>query len=152
MQCRISPRYRIGASARRLACRFPLLLAGAAASCTALTAVLAISQSAVPPGGALRTDKVNLPNAINQPPDANARMEMREQTGAGQSFAAMNAVRRKQISDDSARLLKLAAELKAEVDKSTKDTLSLNVIRKADEIERLAHGVKEKMKLTAAGN
>jgi hypothetical protein len=32
------------------------------------------------------------------------------------------------------------------VDKSTKDTLSLDVVKKADEIEKLAHSVKEKMK------
>jgi len=30
--------------------------------------------------------------------------------------------------------------------------LSLNVIRRADEIERLAHNVKEKMKLTVGTN
>ena len=41
--------------------------------------------------------------------------------------------------------------LKAEVDKTNKDMLSLNVIRKADEIEKLAHNVKEKMKLTVGG-
>jgi hypothetical protein len=69
-----------------------------------------------------------------------------------QNFDATNAERRKQIADDSARLLKLATDLKAEVDKTTKDTLSLNVIRKADEIEKLAHGVKEKMKVTTGAN
>jgi hypothetical protein len=42
--------------------------------------------------------------------------------------------------------------LKAEVDKTNKDMLSLNVIRKADEIEKLAHDVKEKMKLTIGGS
>jgi hypothetical protein len=68
------------------------------------------------------------------------------------SFDAANTERRKQIADDSARLLKLATDLKTEVDKTTKDTLSLNVIRKADEIEKLAHGVKEKMKLTTGAN
>lgn len=73
------------------------------------------------------------------------------QTGQ-QTFDAANTERRKQIADDSARLLKLATDLKAEVDKTTKDTLSLNVIRKADEIEKLAHTVKEKMKLTAGTN
>jgi hypothetical protein len=72
---------------------------------------------------------------------------------AGQpNFEAANAERRKQIADDSARLLKLATDLKAEVDKTTKDTLSLNVIRKADEIEKLAHSVKDKMRLTAGTN
>ena len=57
-----------------------------------------------------------------------------------------NADRQKQLVDDTQRLLALANELKADVDKSTKDTLSLEVIRKADEIERLAHNVKDKMK------
>ena len=66
-----------------------------------------------------------------------------------QDFSAANIERRKQIADDSAKLLKLATELKTEVDKTTKDTLSLSVIRKADEIERLAHEIKEKMKLSA---
>jgi len=60
--------------------------------------------------------------------------------------------RRKQISEDSATLLKLATDLKAEVDKTSKDTLSLNVIRKAGAIERLAHDVKEKMKLSVGTN
>lgn len=69
-----------------------------------------------------------------------------------QNFDAANTERRKQIADDSTRLLKLATDLKAEVDKTTKDTLSLNVIRKADEIEKLAHSVKEKMKLSGGAN
>ena len=52
----------------------------------------------------------------------------------------------------SAALLKLATELKAEVDKSTKDTLSLGVIRKATEIERMARGMKDKYRASAASN
>jgi hypothetical protein len=32
------------------------------------------------------------------------------------------------------------------VDKTSESTLSLNVIKKAEEIERLAHSVKDKMK------
>jgi len=40
----------------------------------------------------------------------------------------------------------MAVELKAAVDKTNKDTLSLNVIRKADAIERLAKTVREKTK------
>jgi hypothetical protein len=98
-----------------------------------------------------RPTGVLLPEA-NRPPDANAQMEMREQKNKTQNFAAANAERKRQISDDSARLLKLAADLLAEVDKTSKDTLSINVIRKADEIERLAHNVKEKMKLTVGGS
>jgi nitric oxide reductase activation protein len=57
-----------------------------------------------------------------------------------------NLERHKKLVDDTAKLVSLADELKSDVDKSNKDTLSLDVIRKADEIEKLAHSVKEKMK------
>jgi hypothetical protein len=63
-----------------------------------------------------------------------------------------NLDRQKKLVDDTAKLVSLANELKADVDKSSKDTLSLDVIKKADEIEKLAHSVKEKMKLTAGSN
>jgi len=43
-------------------------------------------------------------------------------------------------------LLKLSVELKEQVDKSDENVLSLDVIKKAEEIEKLAHSVKEKMK------
>jgi hypothetical protein len=54
--------------------------------------------------------------------------------------------RQKQLAADTDKLLALATDLKAQVDKSTKDTLSVDVIKKADEIEKLAHSVKERMK------
>ena len=86
------------------------------------------------------------------PPDANQQMAMRDQNEKKANFDAANLERKRQIADDSAKLLKLASDLKSEVDKTSKDTLSLGVIRKADEIEKLAHNVKEKMKLTMGGN
>lgn len=46
--------------------------------------------------------------------------------------------RRQQLIADTVKLYKLAAELKIEVDKSSKDTLSLTAIKKAEEIEKLA--------------
>ena len=97
-------------------------------------------------------DRPILNPAANRPPDANAQMAMREQQAKKANFDAANTERKRQISDDSARLLKLASDLKAEVDKTSKDTLSLGVIRKAEEIEKLAHAVKEKMKLTMGAN
>ena len=59
-----------------------------------------------------------------------------------------NLERQKQLISDTQKLLALANQLKVEVDKSSKDTLSVDVIKKADEIEKLAHQVKEKMKGT----
>lgn len=57
-----------------------------------------------------------------------------------------NEERQAQLKRDTDKLLSLATELKQSVDKSNENTLSLEVIKKADEIEKLAHSVKEKMK------
>ncbi len=57
-----------------------------------------------------------------------------------------NVDRQKKLVADTDKLLALATDLKEQVDKSTKDTLSVDVIKKADEIEKLAHSVKERMK------
>ncbi len=58
----------------------------------------------------------------------------------------VNEQRQKTLIDDTDKLVKLAGELKDYVDKSNADVLSLDVIKKADQIEKLARSVKEKMK------
>ena len=50
-----------------------------------------------------------------------------------------------QIIADTQKLLKLSQELKAEVAKSNKDTLSLTVIKKAEEVEKLAKTLKDEL-------
>lgn len=57
-----------------------------------------------------------------------------------------NAERQADLKRDTDKLLKLATELKDSVDKTTENTLSVDVMKKAEEIEKLAHSVKEKMK------
>jgi hypothetical protein len=57
-----------------------------------------------------------------------------------------NQQRWEQLKRDTDNLLKLSTELKAYVDKANENTLSLDVIKKAEEIEKLAHSVKDKMK------
>jgi nitric oxide reductase activation protein len=57
-----------------------------------------------------------------------------------------NSQRQQDIRKDTEKLLELATELKQAVDKSNKDTLSLDVVKKADEIEKLAKSVKNKMR------
>jgi hypothetical protein len=58
----------------------------------------------------------------------------------------INQERQAHLKRDTEQLLKLANELKQYVDKSNENILSLDVIKKAEEIEKLAHSVKEKMK------
>jgi hypothetical protein len=65
---------------------------------------------------------------------------------AEQQEKLRNNDRQKRLVADTDKLLALATDLKAQVDKSTKDTLSVDVIKKAEEIEKLAHSVKERMK------
>lgn len=59
---------------------------------------------------------------------------------------ARNKERQQSLQKDTAQLLQLATELKQYVDKSNENTLSLDVIKKAEEIEKLAHKVKDKMR------
>lgn len=54
--------------------------------------------------------------------------------------------RRKRLLSDTAKLVALSNELNDEVQKTSKDELSIEVVRKAEEIEKLAHDVKERMK------
>ncbi len=57
-----------------------------------------------------------------------------------------NQERQANLKRDTEKLLKLAAELKESVDKTSESTLSVDVVKKAEEIEKLAHSVKDKMK------
>ena len=80
-----------------------------------------------------------------QPPVAQAPATA-EATADTSKPATPQTPQQKQLTDDTAKLLTLANELKAELDKSNKNTLSLSVIRKAQEVEKLAHKVRDEMK------
>jgi hypothetical protein len=59
---------------------------------------------------------------------------------------AMNKDRVRRIKRDTEKLLELATELKQYVDKTNENVLSVDVIRKAEEVEKLAKTIREKMK------
>jgi hypothetical protein len=84
-----------------------------------------------------------VPNYSAAPPDTNdpAMVRLREQ-----QKRAEETERHKRMVSDTDKLLELATELKMEVDKSSKDEMSVAAIRNAGDIEKLAHEVKEKMK------
>jgi len=54
--------------------------------------------------------------------------------------------RQKRLVSDTEKLLALATQLHDDVARTNKDILSLDVIKRADEIEKLAHSVKMGMK------
>jgi hypothetical protein len=95
-------------------------------------------------------DKVPQVNAVNREPDAHMQMDRNAKRAQLQRYEAANAERKRQLEQDSALLLQLAAELEAELEKAGPEVPSPSAVRRAETIEKLAHTVKEKMKLTAA--
>jgi hypothetical protein len=65
---------------------------------------------------------------------------------AEQQEKARSSDRQKRLVADTDKLLALATDLKQQVDKTNPNILSVDVIKKAEEIEKLAHSVKERMK------
>jgi hypothetical protein len=58
----------------------------------------------------------------------------------------LNKERQQKLKQDTDKLLQLATELKEYVDKTNENIMSVDVIKKTDEIEKLAKSVREKMK------
>lgn len=63
-----------------------------------------------------------------------------------QRVKLFNDDRHKKLVSDVDRLVSLTNELKADLDRTSKDELSLDVMKKAGEIEKLAHDVQNRMK------
>jgi hypothetical protein len=80
--------------------------------------------------------------AADNPPAVDENRERME----SERLKKLNMERQAQLRNDTDKLVKLAGELKDYVDKSNENVLSLDVMKKADEIEKLAKSVKEKMK------
>jgi hypothetical protein len=92
----------------------------------------------------LQGDRIGRPPLSGNPKgeadqDPTVRMQKEMEKKANQD-------RQLHLKTDTDKLFKLATELKDQVDKSNQNILSLDVIKKADEIEKLAHSVKEKMR------
>lgn len=59
---------------------------------------------------------------------------------------AANQQRQVEIRRDTEKMLQLTAELNDYLQKAAQGTLSLDAVKKAEQIEKLAHSVKSKMK------
>lgn len=81
----------------------------------------------------------NVPSPGNTNPDIPSREKQEMEKKA-------NEQRHADLKRDTDKLLQLSTELKEYVDKSNENILSIDVVRKAEEIEKLAHSVKVKMK------
>lgn len=108
-----------------------------------LVLLLAVLLGASSPPCLAQAPKPTVPPGqdINQSSKDPDRVELEKQM-----LKKANQERQAQLKHDTESLVKLTSELKQYVDKSSENTLSLEVIKKAEEIERLARSVKEKMR------
>ena len=74
------------------------------------------------------------------PPPTPAEIEMQKQLAKQR-----NQERFRELKKDTDKLLELATQLKKYVDETSDQKLSLDVIRKAEQIEKLAKQVRQKM-------
>jgi hypothetical protein len=77
---------------------------------------------------------------VSPPEDENVAQQRKEMAKKA------NLERQAELKRDTDKLFQLSTELKQYVDKTNENVLSLDVLKKADEIEKLAHSVKVKMK------
>jgi hypothetical protein len=107
---------------------------------------LAFGMVAVSSGAPMQQNGTYVPGAVNRMPDANDRDKMQRQNDEARIEAA-NAERKRRISVDSDKLLKMATDLKDELDKTNQDTLSVETIHKIDAIQKLAKDMKDRLRL-----
>jgi hypothetical protein len=84
------------------------------------------------------------PATSDAAPGAAAQAPSQDQAAKPEVSDAGAGPPKKQLALDSASLLKMTNDLKADMDKTTPDTLSVAVIRQAEEIEKLAHKMRSK--------
>jgi hypothetical protein len=75
--------------------------------------------------------------------DANEPMSAAEQSANRKRLRRLNVERRKQIAEDGDKLLRLAADLKVQVDENLPGNLPESVLREAQQIAKLAHAIRE---------
>lgn len=87
-------------------------------------------------------DKVRYsPNTTDVPVVGNDQVQQEQAAAAAR-------MRQEEIKRDSEKLFQLSAQLKDQVDKANGQVLSVDAIKRAEEIEKLAKSLKGKMKLS----
>jgi hypothetical protein len=87
------------------------------------------------------------PSPQRDPLDITAAPDIERPSDTAQEVARLHIEEhQKKLAADTEKLVELARDLSAEMKQSNGGTLSADQIKKLDAIERLAHGVKQRMK------
>jgi hypothetical protein len=116
--------------------RLPLLSVGA------IAVMLAVMASSAPAQDTSAPQNLGIPVPGQERKAEDGLTAEQRQTLAKKQ----NEQRQAELKKDTDKLLELATELKQYVDKTNQNVLSMDVIKKAEQIEKLAKAVKERMK------
>jgi predicted outer membrane protein len=103
------------------------------------------------PGGAQNGPPQQRPSIGEPSRDRDVQFESADPVLDEHRLQALNSDRQKSLVSDTNKLLKIAADLDAEIGRTNPETLSSSQLRKVAEIEKLARGVKEKMSTSVRG-
>ena len=111
---------------------------------TALTALLPVSASAQqnPP----LEEGTHLNRSVQQAPGMNTPPVRTEDDASQQLLQNYRKQRQLELMRDAEKLHQLSGELKEFLDKNASTVLSLDMLKKAETVEKLAHSVRTKMK------
>jgi hypothetical protein len=90
--------------------------------------------------------QIHLPPSISQGQGMGSPPVVTGNDAQKQQANAANQQRQAEIRRDTEKMLQLSNELKDYLDKTGQGVMSMDAIKKAEQIEKLAHGVKSKMK------
>jgi cell division protein FtsN len=85
------------------------------------------------------------PTVVQQPAITSIDPRTDESAQTQQMRQQRNALRQRQLVEKTQQLQKLTDELRAEINKTDKDTLSLDVVKKSEQIEKLAKSIHQLM-------
>lgn len=128
----------IGYSAKWMRCNASGLQRGLI-TCIAASALLSCANASVVRAQAPEAGKPTQ-SAAPVDPSAGARNQKSDDKPVGNVSDVQ-----KKLAEDKAKLLKLATELKNEIDKAGTVALSAAAIRRVDEIEKLARSIRQEM-------
>jgi hypothetical protein len=98
--------------------------------------------------GSLSGQEIHLPPSVRQgPTTSNIPVRTQEEVDRERVRKAFE-VLQVEIKRDTDKLVQLSGELKEAVDKSDQGILPADTLKKAEQIEKLAHSVKSKIKQT----
>ncbi len=90
--------------------------------------------------------QIHLPPAVSQGPGMGNVPVTSGDSVQKQQARAANEQRQFEIKRDTEKMFQLTTELKESLEKSGQNLMSMDDIKKVEQIEKLAHGVKSKMK------